>query len=1130
MQESYLAACLEAGFKTVKSRRLNAVGKCPEFTLMGKPWKELVKLAVLETEIPGQDDDGETIAPSPRFRRGRRRGRQQSPIPSPEEIMAMDDETPALRFALLLANKFIHTEQWSEDDHSSMETELRNLCLDQGVHSVWHEMAKRCDLFGQFSACPISESKTNSTQSKLDLSEIAIDPFNIQSCLEVFKSIPDNQYSAEQLVAVKRLIKRLSSGKWPNVESHLLEFEGNLSLVSLLIALNTDEPTDVILERLRKANKALAERYELAKILTEATIEWDDAYFSQEADELGQALLKLAWLNGPLSQMNPTTAQLEIGLDLLTKEQAPANRVDVIRWKMLQCYADEERGDDALEIIKSISLEHDSDASELLPLLLQLDHSEAYSWLESNMSNIDEGGLVSISSEDAFPIELRAQALILLKQQDGEGWNEVQSLAVFIFVQTLNLDELSKILLNDDLAIPTYPHETLILAHLLSAHHDEENWKAARKARKKALQMVQSTEVPASIGNDEYKLLLLLEGQIEEPVSKLDLTSTLPGKKGILAINQIVKALSSGGSHLVDEKHLSNLVESLDEGDITMMGEALLRTIVSKLRLNNVRLSLERGDDSTQVIPTLETVLGQPSIPYPIVHGVRQLMYEFDLGIEALVQWYQKHHQRSIWALLAQATLEASKSKNLSAARLYKRTADSKEFDYDEEIMLYRKALIHFAFDKKWGEAKQLLAEHPNLRAAITKRFQLYLDVSHKASIQETAKATSMLKNFVKRQEIIVEETEDGEKTRTKTVFQEDELDLLHTYPDEHPKPLPREPFTGRLLAATNALRRDYRTQSSKSFDRRYRDIMLMRNPDPMEIHTLAQQASESFPLDALRILERAQLSGRFQNRNKSFANLELMLFRRHQSEIRTCDRRYLRHLPLKPLVLVDTNIVIDALYWRIQQKLNRSNHFEDSTNQRTHFAGYLLYLAANDKVDLWLPKVVRGEVENIARSIDDIRKRFENALVDNEVLESTISADNMKLIVDEIISEFSTWKGNSDEFEAEAASDEIKTSMNDFLTDHSEIYDELTKMRQHYDKKTTRTEIDGKKIYPQKPDRKIMQYAAALSNRPIDNVGSIVVATHDGDFTVVARAFEERFGFGIAKNSRTLKQWLRES
>ena len=170
------------------------------------------------------------------------------------------------------------------------------------------------------------------------------------------------------------------------------------------------------------------------------------------------------------------------------------------------------------------------------------------------------------------------------------------------------------------------------------------------------------------------------------------------------------------------------------------------------------------------------------------------------------------------------------------------------------------------------------------------------------------------------------------------------------------------------------------------------------------------------------------------------------------------------------------------------------------------------------------------SEIENIARSIGDIRTRFENALVDNEVLESTISAENMKRIVDEIISEFSTWEGNSGDFEAEAVSEKVKHSMDGFLTEHSEIYDELTKMRQHYDRKTVRTQIDGKKIYPQNADRKIMQYAAALSQRPIDDIGSIVVATHDGDFTVVARAFEERFGFGIAKNSRTLKQWLREA
>ena len=63
MQETYLAACLEAGFKTIKSRRLSTVGKCPEFTLLEKPWKDLVKLAVLETELPGQDEEGEAFRP-----------------------------------------------------------------------------------------------------------------------------------------------------------------------------------------------------------------------------------------------------------------------------------------------------------------------------------------------------------------------------------------------------------------------------------------------------------------------------------------------------------------------------------------------------------------------------------------------------------------------------------------------------------------------------------------------------------------------------------------------------------------------------------------------------------------------------------------------------------------------------------------------------------------------------------------------------------------------------------------------------------------------------------------------------------------------------------------------------------
>jgi PAS domain-containing protein len=125
------------------------------------------------------------------------------------------------------------------------------------------------------------------------------------------------------------------------------------------------------------------------------------------------------------------------------------------------------------------------------------------------------------------------------------------------------------------------------------------------------------------------------------------------------------------------------------------------------------------------------------------------------------------------------------------------------------------------------------------------------------------------------------------------------------------------------------------------------------------------------------------------------------------------------------------------------------------------------------------------------------------------------------------LIGEFSTWNGSNDEFETESSDEELSNGMSTFLIEHEEIYDELTKMKEFYGE-THRTDLNGRKIYPEQPDRMIMQYAAVLSGRPIDNVGAIIVATHDGDFTVVARAFEERFGFGIAKNSRTLSPWLR--
>ena len=46
-------------------------------------------------------------------------------------------------------------------------------------------------------------------------------------------------------------------------------------------------------------------------------------------------------------------------------------------------------------------------------------------------------------------------------------------------------------------------------------------------------------------------------------------------------------------------------------------------------------------------------------------------------------------------------------------------------------------------------------------------------------------------------------------------------------------------------------------------------------------------------------------------------------------------------------------------------------------------------------------------------------------------------------------------------------------------------------------------------------------------ASKPLEGLGCILVATRDGDFTLTARAFEERFGYGIIKNSQMLNTWL---
>ena len=47
------------------------------------------------------------------------------------------------------------------------------------------------------------------------------------------------------------------------------------------------------------------------------------------------------------------------------------------------------------------------------------------------------------------------------------------------------------------------------------------------------------------------------------------------------------------------------------------------------------------------------------------------------------------------------------------------------------------------------------------------------------------------------------------------------------------------------------------------------------------------------------------------------------------------------------------------------------------------------------------------------------------------------------------------------------------------------------------------------------------------LGEQSIDGFGSILIASRDSDFTIPARALQERFGFVIVENAQSLSRYI---
>lgn len=1142
MAESYMATCLAVAFERPASPnvRTSRMSKSSSWAFIPKPLRAMVLVAVNEQEPPpAEDDEGASPRASMTRPRGRTRrgGRGSGPrhmewLPTVQSILDEKPYTTAFQLATLLIRKQLEPDAWDES-WTTNEAALREGCLEQGVHPVWHTIADKTPLLAQFLAFPAVEASDDAPTASLDASLLRFDPQDTMALNRLINGAIEASSSPDTKVALQKVASQVTSNRKVTVDKALTALEGSLAFVPIYLHLyagqNVPEPLwKAVKEVDADLHDALVDYSRLASGQVD---DWASLMTLDNADGLNLARTILAWAQAPADAEHMPSATLTEGLELLAQVGLTRSDDRLIWWR-LKAFHNEGKKSEALEALMTLSLDTTSDVAELLPLIVDLDDDEADAWLERHIPVLESVACMHIIQHEALRLPLRLLAVERLCDERDESWDAVAPVALPLLARSLDLERLADVFSNSPMLPLSEPHLALMVAHLAPASLRMSLGHSLSACRQQAIQAIHGAELPSVFSPLAEHLLLLLEGIYKETPALAEVLN-LPALR---AFSPISRALVDGG--VVQTTKLRNLEKELDELDIDAIEKRLFEVIVLTLRMNGFIQDHQIGRARLETVVAINDMVNHPSMPYRLMDSFSFLVLEHDLGLSNLVDWYQQHAPLSSWAPLARAALFAANDDELNSAREYMRAAEAfsqsgaqpnDESGEDDDsalaipLALYRKSLIHFAHAQHWAEAVGLLDRVPALKTAITERFKLYLKVSHTVS-SDTDKAMRLIREHLQMRVPYEDEDVEGNVIiKHRTVYNEEELDLLKNYPYDKAHRLPPEPFLGRVTAASTRIGRDLR-RSRKEHEQHFRQAMHGSSPSMDDVYDIAKSAAEESPFEGLMYLERAQNTTKFTLPDRRrLAGVESTLFAQHKDDIPTKKRRFLRNLNLHPLVIVDTNILVDALVDGVHQQLNLLAGTNPNVMSMNRFHRMLLHHANSGHLHLMVPDDVRGELKQFAKE-QRLRYRFHGAMVDEEALNHALSEEVMLGLVDQVLQTYTTWAPTEAMMEDMA---DVTEELNTFLRRHEDVFEDLTEVKNARGV-TYRTTLDERTIYPEETDLDIYRLAMHLSEKCLPSIGSILVATMDGDFTLLDRAIEERFGFSVTKNHRTLKSWLR--
>ena len=674
--------------------------------------------------------------------------------------------------------------------------------------------------------------------------------------------------------------------------------------------------------------------------------------------------------------------------------------------------------------------------------------------------------------------------------------------------RTADIENLAQKMGEDNSLALAYPFRALMVWHLMPAEIGVKKIEQLISLRKKALTSLEDSEKDDVLSDVSLALISLLGGI----PSNINSIHKILDKGAIVVLNQVRKALSSDGSGVVKDSLIATLNDSIDNIKLSTLDRRLFDALIDSLYVNSSAMQLQSGNNEKEenALSTLERLAGKEKNTIRTIRALTNLVKEHSVGIESLEKWYRVHDKDSSEYQIIRAALQKKNGNRLNAARAYKEGALKIEENYEESSLILRKAMIEYAHSGTWEEAVDLLDQKPELETLLTQRFQLYLRTCADNNAGKTDRATKRLIRFVSDQEKGNKNEIDSEYNKRR----KEALELIQRYPDEHN--LPDKNFKGRVKAALLTLEKSGGSRES-DLERRFQ-LELHEMKDIFELTLLGEQIAEQNPLRGIRRFEEAIETGYFKGRQiERLRDTQRAVFVSQSGNISVKDRRTLKNLGLKPLILVDTNVLIHALKDELLQEISNDDFgsFDWSVERSFHM---MLRRQGGKETFLSIPPAALSEFTNRAKNPETVFGLFSDVYINKKQWKEKITKDFLNKKVKEICDSFSTWP-------QEKYSDKISNiELEEFLLKHENIFELVDEQkRRRSEEIPTRTELNGKEIYPERGDMEIMRDAASLASLPLQEIGNILVATRDSDFRLVSRALEEEFGFGVVSDAQQL-------